>query len=694
MNFYEAVLKYSKSDCELPFGDDRRAIFPNDSDESSKKFYQDITLDINKELGVGCDDDCAYSVIVWDHKEGEMKLIFAVDTDKSSVKFCKKYIKRYFEENFKIAEAVFECVSEITTSRFCQLGDKGDDNGYIRRFRSISGDIGINYRDNAYYKINEIVIPEETITKNKAMQMAKRIMADDSLIEEFERIYSDENEKRYYGNPVHYKISASSKDSAMEIANLLCRALKSNNRLAGSRMNSVYDIEAGCYDEDNFKRMFEINHGNVIVLDLSGNNTDCGNYASTYEDVIIYMDRLMEQNHVKTLCIFIENTEKPGFASSMLARVAEHIDIIELKEGSGTRQQALEFVEKLAKDNNYKVNRSELENIMPDKKVFTVGDAYAVYNKWFKDGLKNRFYKAYNSCSYMISRKEDKKSEPYDELQKMVGLQEIKKVIDEILDSARMQKLRSQMGMDSYKTSLHMVFTGNPGSAKTSVARLIAEILKKESILESGKFIECGRADLVGKYVGWTAKTVRSKFREAQGGVLFIDEAYSLVDDSNSFGDEAINTIVQEMENHRDDVIVIFAGYPEKMKDFLAKNEGLRSRIAFHLDFPDYNADELVGIFKLMASGKGYKYDDEVIGRCHDIFAQACKKDEFGNGRFVRNLLEQAMMAQAGRVLKEHRGRQVSRKAMVTFKAEDFEVNVSKQATKDKKQKIGFACGL
>ena len=172
----------------------------------------------------------------------------------------------------------------------------------------------------------------------------------------------------------------------------------------------------------------------------------------------------------------------------------------------------------------------------------------------------------------MESKKKDKKSEPYDELQKMVGLENIKKLVDEIIDSARIQKLRSEMGMDSFKTSLHMVFTGNPGSAKTTVARLITQIFVKEGILSTGKYVECGRADLVGKYVGWTAKEVRKRFREAKGGVLFIDEAYSLVDGSNSFGDEAINTIVQEMENHRDDVIVIFAGLTSERSRQLHRN--------------------------------------------------------------------------------------------------------------------------
>ena len=182
----------------------------------------------------------------------------------------------------------------------------------------------------------------------------------------------------------------------------------------------------------------------------------------------------------------------------------------------------------------------------------------------------------------------------------------IKALVDQIINTAKIRQSRSKMGLDNYNVSQHMLFTGNPGSAKTTVARLMAEILKQEGVLETGHFVECGRADLVGKYVGWTAQIVQKKFREAVGGILFIDEAYALVDDTNSFGAEAINTIVQEMENRRDNVIVIFAGYPDKMEHFLSENEGLRSRIAFHLDFPDYNAEEMLQILELMVKNKGY----------------------------------------------------------------------------------------
>lgn len=141
---------------------------------------------------------------------------------------------------------------------------------------------------------------------------------------------------------------------------------------------------------------------------------------------------------------------------------------------------------------------------------------------------------------------------------------------------------------------MHMVFIGNSGTAKTTAARLFARIMKDNGLLSKGQLIEVGRGDLVGKCVGWTAQTVQAKFKVAIGGVLFIDEAYSLVDKhSGSFGDEAINTIVQEMENHREDVVAIFAGYPNKMEGFLQKNPGLRSRIAFHVPFADYTSDEI-----------------------------------------------------------------------------------------------------
>ena len=688
MNFYEAVVKFKKLNTEEE--NDSRALFAPADEKNPKSFIRGAFEGINKSLGVRCDAKEAYSIFFWEAEKGKASVIFSVDMDKANVDSAILYIRDYLEKNYDVCSVQVSDIKEITTGRFHQLGTRGDNNGLIRRFMADENDMGLDYRENNQYQIREEMIPTEKLSFDEAVEKSRRFMADISFIEELERIYSDENEKKYYGNPVHYKISASNMESAFEIASLLAQALKSNNRLVGSRINRVYEIKKGCYDEPDFKNMFEKAQGNIVLFDLSGSAEMHNNYASEYEEVIEYMNKLISKNHVKTLCIFVENTNHPGFASNFLAKVAEEIDIIELKEGCGNRETAMVYIQNLAAQNKYDISQTEVEEIMPEKSLFTVGEAYEIYNKWFRNGLRNRIYKSYKYCSYLEIKKEDKKSEPYDELQKMIGLKDMKQVVDEIIDSARIQKIRSGMGMDSYKTSLHMVFTGNPGTAKTTVARLITQIFVKEGILDTGKYVECGRADLVGKYVGWTAKTVRSKFREAKGGVLFIDEAYSLVDDSNSFGDEAINTIVQEMENHRDDVIVIFAGYPDKMKEFFAKNEGLRSRIAFHLDFPDYSAEELVEILKLMADKKGYKLNPDIERKCLEIFGQAVKKEEFGNGRYVRNLLEQAMMAQSRRITKEYAGKKITRKALATLKSEDFDVNASKQIEKETKRTIGF----
>ena len=558
MNFYEAVVKFKKLNTEEE--NDSRALFAPADEKNPKSFIRVAFEGINKSLGVRCDIKEAYSIFFWEAEKGKASVIFSVDMDKANMDSAISYIKDYLEKNYDVCSVQISDIKEITTGRFHQLGTRGDNNGLIRRFMADENDMGLDYRENNQYQIREEMIPTEKLSFDEAVEKSRRFMADISFVEELERIYSDENEKKYYGNPVHYKISASNMESAFEIASLLAQALKSNNRLVGSRINRVYEIKKGCYDEPDFKNMFEKAQGNIVLFDLSGSAEMHNNYASEYEEVIEYMNKLISKNHVKTLCIFVENTNHPGFASNFLAKVAEEIDIIELKEGCGNRETAMVYIQNLAAQNKYDISQTEVEEIMPEKSLFTVGEAYEIYNKWFRNGLRNRIYKSYKYCSYLEIKKEDKKSEPYDELQKMIGLKDMKQVVDEIIDSARIQKIRSGMGMDSYKTSLHMVFTGNPGTAKTTVARLITQIFVKEGILDTGKYVECGRADLVGKYVGWTAKTVRSKFREAKGGVLFIDEAYSLVDDSNSFGDEAINTIVQEMENQRDDVIVIFAG--------------------------------------------------------------------------------------------------------------------------------------
>ena len=270
----------------------------------------------------------------------------------------------------------------------------------------------------------------------------------------------------------------------------------------------------------------------------------------------------------------------------------------------------------------------------------------------------------------------------------MIGLDEAKRVIYQALNYYKAQKLFADKGMKTDHPAMHMIFTGNPGTAKTTVARLFAKIMKENDLLSKGNLVEVGRGDLVGKYVGWTAPTIQKKFKEAQGSVLFIDEAYSLVDDRNgSFGGEAINTIVQEMENHRDDVIVIFAGYPDKMEGFLQKNPGLRSRIAYHVPFDDYDTESLCEIAKLIAKQKGLKFTEEAFEKLSGLFDTARSENDFGNGRYVRNVIEKAKMAQATSLLTMNFD-SIGNEDITTIIAEDIEL--PKASTKPKAKQIGF----
>ena len=232
-----------------------------------------------------------------------------------------------------------------------------------------------------------------------------------------------------------------------------------------------------------------------------------------------------------------------------------------------------------------------------------------------------------------------------DELQALVGIKSAKDQVKKILAFAKMRKAMEEKGEQLEPITLNMEFVGNPGTAKTTVARIVAGVLKEIGIITSGEFIEVGRADLVAQYVGQTAPMVKSVFNRAKGGVLFIDEAYSLLDKGNGrFGDEALNMIVQEMENNRKDTIVIFAGYPDEMDEFFLRNPGLRSRVPFRVRFDDYTTDELSDICELEAGKRGFLIDKNAKEIIKEICESSKQNIENGNGRFCRNLVEKAVL--------------------------------------------------
>lgn len=233
----------------------------------------------------------------------------------------------------------------------------------------------------------------------------------------------------------------------------------------------------------------------------------------------------------------------------------------------------------------------------------------------------------------------------------LIGLEEVKEQVRKIAAFAKMKKEMAVNGNKNLSMALNMEFVGNPGTAKTTVARIIAGIFNEIGLLNSNELVEVGRVDLVAKYEGQTASKVKEAFQKAKGKVLFIDEAYSLVENwEGAFGDEAIDTIVQEMENNREDTIVIFAGYPDKMKSFFDRNPGLSSRVPFSIRFADYSAEELLGISELEAQRRGFSISEEAKDKIISICKMALGHPEMGNGRFCRNLIENAILNYAFRL--------------------------------------------
>lgn len=337
-----------------------------------------------------------------------------------------------------------------------------------------------------------------------------------------------------------------------------------------------------------------------------------------------------------------------------------------------------------SKSSNNKDGQSELSdddkdsNLKDDAEKWLDSLSSDNYTDGEKKPTRDKDSKGEEETFYKIS---EPMPNPYAELDKLTGLGSVKAEVRSMVNYIKVQEARKKQGLATKDVAYHMVFTGNPGTGKTTVARIMAGIFKDLGVLKRGHTVETDRSGLVGEYVGQTGPKTNKAINAALGGVLFIDEAYALMQEgNNNYGNEAIATLLKRMEDDRDNLVVIIAGYTNEMNHLVESNPGLKSRFNRYIEFPDYSADDLCTIFTNFAKSGGYTLDAQARNLLAERMrsAVAHKNRHFGNGRYARNVFERAIIIQADRLEKEGGADHVSTQALQTLTASDLEAAFNK----------------
>ena len=461
-------------------------------------------------------------------------------------------------------------------------------------------------------------------------------------------IYAKKYEEKELKNYISFdfRLYSDNREATSAVVEVVSEGLNYFNYIAG---NKIYETSFYQASAEDLIKIYKSNYNFLVFRDFDGIS---GQKDLLQEGLLtIWEEKLINEGNKQLTIIVDKNEEKIDKAFNNHIGIKNRIFDFKIQVVKPDSQEIYQsIIEKLKSD--YEIE-DEFEISLLDYIVATYPKTDMTYPE-YRDSIYEKIL--FNSIGGKINKsalpsyeKDKSIDEIFAELNELVGLQNIK---DMLKDLVSLMQFKNKAGdsVNLKDTNLHMIFLGNPGTGKTTVARMVAGILYNLKYIKQNKLIEVSAKDLVGEYVGQTAPKTMAVIEKAMGGVLFIDEAYSLASkpgQNNSFNEECVATLIQAMENYRDNVVVILAGYTKEMQDFLNTNSGIASRIGYTMEFNDYTVDELLTIFKSFASKAGFEVEDKAMEYAKSIIEDYRNSKNFGNARFVRSMYEKTIIKHA-----------------------------------------------
>lgn len=646
---YENAIKYS----ELALKQDSNSF---EAYRLLSKCHMAMGNDFSKTIGflkkakkLGYDDEIDYDII---------KTLYVFEEYDECIKYCKKILIK--NPNSSAAEKATEILSKIRKRRLDSKGKNEEESNFSSSERQTSS------LEEALQKLNSLTgLKDVKLEVDRIVRLIK-FEKNRSEILNIESKSSQSYHFAFYGNPgtgkttvarllgdIFFYLGVLEKGHLVEV---------DRSNIVGQYIGQTAQLTKGSIE----KAM-----GGVLFIDeaysLARGGNDSNDFGPEAIDTLIKAMEDHRGNFIVVLAGYIAEMKNllklnPGLKSRIN---------IEIEFSNYSDDELLTIAKKIAGENYYTLSEEAEKSFMHKIDIQKVDDNFAnarTVRNIIESAIRE---KAYRTGDMRLSKEDMSLLEPIDfgdnlkyelvdidsimeQLNNLTGLKEVKEIINKVINFIKLSKKREEMGVKSTPLSLNMIFTGSPGTGKTTVARLVSQILKSIGILKKGHLVEVTREDLVGKYIGQTGPKTLEKIKEAYGGVLFMDEAYSLCQNSESdFGKEALATIIKEMEDNRDKLVIIMAGYTNEMNQLVNLNPGLKSRIGYFIEFSDYKPQELFEIFINFCKSENYTISNEAEDKIKYVFDNIYNNRDrnFGNGRAVRQIFENIKIQQAERVI-------------------------------------------